>query len=144
MADSQRFENHTRWNPLYHFIAAPILLANVVLAVGALVRAPSGGTAWGALFAFGLFIGVATGRTQALTVQNRLIRLEERIRLQRLLPVEMHADIPALGDRELIALRFASDAELPELVRRVRRGEFASPKEIKRAIAHWRPDSVRV
>lgn len=144
MADSQRFENHTRWNPLYHFIAAPILLTYFILAIVALVRAPSGTTAWGALFAFGLYIGVATGRTQALTVQNRLIRLEERLRLERLLPAEMRADIQLLGDKELVALRFASDAELPELVRRVRRGEFASPKEIKRAVTEWRPDTLRV
>lgn len=144
MAHSQRFENHTRWNPLYHFIASPILLANVVVAMVALVRTPSLGTAWGALFAFGLFIGVATGRTQSLTVQNRLIRLEERLRLERVLPEEMRADIAALGEKELIALRFASDAELPELVRRVRRGEFASPREIKRAITEWRPDTLRV
>lgn len=143
MSDSQRFERHARWNPLFHFIASPILLVNLVMAVNALARAPGAATAWGAILAFGLYIGVAAGRTQALTVQNRLIRLEERLRLQRLLPAEMQGDIDALGVRELIALRFASDAELPALVRRVRTGEFSSPKEIKRAVREWRPDHLR-
>ena len=143
MSVSQRFESHTRWNPLFHFIASPILLVNFLMAINALIRTPGTATAWGALFAFGLYIGVATGRTQAITVQNRLIRLEETLRLQRLLPAEMHGDIAALGVRDLIALRFASDAELPELVRRVRAGEFSSPKEIKRAIKLWRPDDLR-
>ncbi|MEP7383662.1 MAG: DUF6526 family protein [Gemmatimonadota bacterium] len=141
---SQSFESHTRWNIPFHFIASPLLLANVYLHARDLVRVPSASTAWGTALAFAIWLGIALGRSQAVTVQDRLIRLEERLRLQRLLPPEDQSGIAALDRRQLIALRFASDDELPALYRRVRNGEFANPKEIKRAITTWRPDTLRV
>ncbi len=140
---SQSFERHTRWNIPFHFIASPLLLVNVYLHARDLMRAPSTSTAWGTALAFAIWLGIALGRSQAVTVQDRLIRLEETLRLQRLLPPEDQAGIAALDRRQLIALRFASDGELPSLYRRVRNGEFANPKEIKRAITTWRPDTLR-
>ncbi len=95
----QSYKSHTRWNIPFHFIASPILAANLVVRVGDLTRAPSGATAWGAVVAFGIWLGVALGRSQAITVQDRLIRLEETLRLQRLLPPEEHAGISALDKR---------------------------------------------
>lgn len=139
----QSFERHTRWNIPFHFIASPLLLVNVYLQVRDLVRAPSASTAWGAALAFAIWLGIALGRSQAITVQDRLIRLEESLRLQRLLPPDEHAGISSLDRRQFIALRFASDDELPALYRRVRNGEFAKPTDIKRAITNWRPDTLR-
>lgn len=141
---TQNLSNHTRWNPLYHFVAAPILFANVVVSTVTFVRAPGTWTAWGAVVAFGVAIGVAIARSQALTVQNRLIRLEERQRLRAILPVEDHPAIDKVRVRDLIALRFASDSELPALFKRVAAGEFSKPKEIKQAVKVWRPDHLRV
>ena len=140
---TQSFESHTRWFPPYHFIAAPILIASVYLAATRVAENPTAQTIWGLVLTVGIFVGIAVTRVQVLAVQNRLIRLEETLRLQRLLPAAQQGDIAALTVRDLIALRFASDEEIPELVRRVRAGEFRSPKELKRAIKNWRPDFLR-
>lgn len=140
---AQDVAKHTRWFPPYHFIAVPILLAQVILTVRDAVRHPGGWAIWGALVAFATWLGIAIARVQALTVQDRLIRLEETLRLQRLLPQSEHAEIERLARRDFVALRFASDAELPALFRRVRNGEFADLKSIKQAITTWRPDDLR-
>lgn len=141
---SQTFGNHTRWNPIYHFFAAPILFANVVVTAVLFVRNPGVWSAWSAVVALGVAAGVAIARGMSLTVQNRLIRLEERQRLRSLLPIEDHAAIDTVRVRDLIALRFASDAEVPALFKRVVAGEFAKPKEIKQAVRDWRADHLRV
>ncbi|MEO7962438.1 MAG: DUF6526 family protein [Gemmatimonadaceae bacterium] len=140
---TQSFESHTRWFPPYHFIATPILVVSVYLAARQLARDPSAGTIWSFILTLGILVGIAVSRVQVLAVQNRVIRLEETLRLQRLLPASQQSDIAALSVRDFIALRFASDEEIPELVRRVRAGEFNSPKELKRAIKNWRPDFLR-
>jgi hypothetical protein len=80
----------------------------------------------------------------ALTAQDRVIRLEETLRMQRVLPADMQGEISQLKRFDFVALRFASDAELPELVKRVRAGEFAKPLDIKKAIKNWREDHLRV
>jgi hypothetical protein len=82
-------------------------------------------------------------RTQALTVQDRVIRLEERMRMRQVLPPELHQHIDALSHRQLVALRFASDAELAEMVREVAAGKLASGKDIKLRVRHWRADWLR-
>lgn len=140
---TQSFESHTRWFPPYHFVTQPILVGTLVVAFRELAQHPSGATLWGAIAALGIFTGIAFSRVQTITVQNRVIRLEETLRMQRLLPASQQGDISKLSVADFIALRFASDAELPDLVRRVVSGEFASPKEIKRAIKTWRPDFLR-
>lgn len=139
----QTFANHARFNPWYHFVAIPILLINIVIATTGAIRQPNLATVWGVIVALGIGIGIAVARSQALTVQNRIIRLEERQRLRSLLPAEDHAAIDALRVRDVVALRFASDSEVPALFHRVVTGEFAKPRDIKQAVKDWRPDHLR-
>lgn len=142
---TQSYGNHTRWFPWYHFFVAPILFAYAGYMTVAAIRAPSLASAGDAIVAVGIAFGVALARVMALTVQNRIIRLEERLRLARLLPAaQADAAIAALKTRQLIALRFASDAELPGLVTRVMAGELTEPKAIKLAVREWRADWLRV
>lgn len=140
----QSYATHRRIWPLFHFVLQPILLANFIWAVTRAVRAPEGATLWGAVVAFALLVLAATSRLAALRVQDRLIRLEMRVRCRELLPAELHARFDELRPRQLVALRFAGDRELPELVRRTLAGEFAKPDEIKRAITDWKADYLRV
>ena len=140
----QNAASHSRYLPLFHFVVSPILLVYMLTSLYGLFQSPSRWTLLGALSSLAIWLGISLGRTQALTAQDRIIRLEESLRLRRLLPAELHADIDKLARKEFVALRFASDAELPELFGRVRKGEFATPKEIKLAIRQWRPDNLRV
>ncbi|MBK8247788.1 MAG: hypothetical protein IPK85_10380 [Gemmatimonadetes bacterium] len=144
MATQQSAASHARTLPIFHYFALPVLLINIAMAVNAVWRAPSLATGWGVLVAGALFVGALMGRVFALTAQDRVIRLEETLRMQRVLPAAQQADIAALTRYQFVALRFASDEELPDLVRRVRAGEFAKPIDIKKAIRSWRPDHLRV
>lgn len=139
----QSYSTHRRLNPLYHFIALPIFAVNLVVTAVQLVRAPSTSTAWMFVVAFGMLAMLGVGRLQALMVQDRIIRLEERLRLQALAP-QLAGQVEKLSKRQVAALRFASDAELPDLARRVFAGEFASGGDIKRAVTAWRADHMRV
>jgi uncharacterized protein DUF6526 len=141
--DVQNYGNHRRWNAPWHFVVLPILVINALLALAGLVRAPSRETAWTAIVATAVAGAAALLRRMALTVQNRVIRLEEELRLHRLLP-ERHEDIEELTLDQLIAIRFASGLEVPHLVDRVISGEIKTQDEIKRAVQHWRPDHLRV
>ena len=140
---SQSYENHRRYFPLYHFIAMPILSANLLFAVMDVVRHPGLRSGWYVVFAFGVLAGVAAARVSVLTVQDRLIGLEMRLRLAALLPDDLRTRIGDLRLKHLVALRFAGDAELPQLVRRCLDGELHSPDDVKRQIRDWRPDLVR-
>ena len=140
---SQSYANHTRWLVPYHFVVSPLLIINFGIAIRQAFRSPGADSLWGVALAFALLLGIGLGRLQALTVQDRLIRLEETLRLQRLLPAEEHGEIGKLSRREFVALRFASDAELPALFRRVRKGELTDPKAIKQAVTSWRADELR-
>ena len=136
----QTYSNHARFYPLFHFFAAPILLANVLWALWQIARAPSLSTVWNAIVAAGLVAALTAARLMALTVQDRLIRLEMHLRLREVLPPDLQARIPELTPRQLVALRFASNAELPELVRRVLTGSLATATDIKKAVTHWQGD----
>jgi hypothetical protein len=140
--DVQNYGNHRRWNPPWHFVVVPILIINTVMALVTLARAPSWSTAWLALVSVALLGGLGLLRLMVLTVQNRIIRLEEHLRLERLLPGR-HEDIESLRLGQLIALRFASDREVEHLVDQIGRGELRSNDDIKRAVQHWRPDHLR-
>ncbi|MBK7596534.1 MAG: hypothetical protein IPJ11_15160 [Gemmatimonadetes bacterium] len=100
-------------------------------------------TVLAAVVAFALIVLAVSARTMALTVQNRVIRLEEHLRMQRLLPADLQARIGELSVGQLVALRFASDAELPELTRTVLTQGITDKKAIKRMITTWRPDHLR-
>ena len=140
---AQSYKKHARWLPLFHFFVMPVLLVNVVLAVRHLLQIQTLGTAWEVVFAIAL-LGVGfLSRIQALTVQDRVIRLEERLRLRQLLPADLQTHINSLTHRQLVALRFASDDEVPELVREVVGGRLTTPKDIKMRVRNWRADWLR-
>jgi hypothetical protein len=139
----QSYKKHARWLPLFHFFVMPALLVNVVLAAWGLVQAPGVWTLWSLVFAIALLGLGFLSRIQALTVQDRVIRLEMRLRLRQLLPPDLQPQINDLTHRQLVALRFASDAELPELVREVLAGRLASSKEIKMRVKNWQGDWLR-
>jgi len=143
-SQTQSFENHTRYFPLFHFIASPLLAIYLVYTLYALTRTPSLVTAADAVLAVGVFAALFAGRTMVLVVQNRVIRLEMRLRLERVLGAAAAADALAnLAPARLIALRFASDAELPALIARVRSNELSTNREVKQAIREWQPDYLR-
>lgn len=143
-AEPQTYANHKRVNPLFHLFVSPVLIANIVIRLVALVREPSFTSAWAALVALALYGLAFSARHMALVLQNRIIRFEEQSRLTRILPEDLRARIPDLRLGQLIALRFASDAEAPALTRRCLAGEFAKNDDIKRAIQDWRRDTLRV
>lgn len=140
---SQSFENHARWSPIYHFVASPITLLYALHTTWHFVRNPSTPHLLEALYGIAIACAVLSSRLMAITVQNRVVRLEMRLRLKELLPAELQPRIRELSTRQLIALRFAGDAELPGLVQRTLQGEFAKPRDIKRAVTDWQPDFLR-
>lgn len=140
--DVQNYGNHRRWNPPWHFVVVPILILNALIAIVVMARTPSRSTVWAALVALALVAALALLRWMALRVQDRMIRLEEHLRLGRLMP-DRHEEIDELSREQLIAIRFASDAEVPHMLDRITRGEITTQDEIKRAVQHWRPDHLR-
>jgi uncharacterized protein DUF6526 len=140
----QSFQNHAKWVPPYHFFVLPVLLINLGFSIFWCVKAWF--TVSGVLsvvFAAALFVGMAMARAMVMRVQDRVIRIEERIRFERLLPANMHARIGEFTMDQLVALRFASNAELPELARRVLEEKVNDRKAIKQMIKTWRPDFAR-
>jgi len=145
MADkTQTFSTHRRFIPAFHFFALPVLLINMFVAAFQFWRDPRGINAWAVLVAIALAIGISWSRFMPLRAQDRIIRLEERTRLERLLPGDLRGRIGELTERQLIAIRFAPDNEVPDLTRRALSGELKSPGDIKRAIKDWRGDYFRV
>jgi hypothetical protein len=139
----QNYSNHRRFVPLFHFFALPVILLYVIYMIIHTVRAPF---AWtnlaGIVFGVAVLTFALTTRTMVLKVQDRIIRMEMRLRLEALLPAETKTRIHELRPGQLVALRFASDAELPALVTRVLAGEL-SGNGIKRAITSWQGDHLR-
>lgn len=140
---SQSFEKHARFQPMFHFIATPITGIATLHLLWVAIRQPTQRHIGDALLMFGIAAGIFVARIMAVTVQNRVIRLEMRLRLKEILPAALAGRIKELTVRQLIALRFAGDAELPALVERTLRGEFAKPRDIKRAVTDWQPDHLR-
>jgi len=146
MPTPQNFKNHARFDPVWHFFVAPLLLVNIGFAITATVRHWPDHPhlfPWWIVMSIVLFVAVGKARGHSLTAQDRIIRLEERLRLAALLPAEELASSQSLTVKQLIALRFASDAELPALVHRTL-NENLTPKQIKQSIVTWRPDYLRV
>ncbi len=140
---SQSFSNHTRFDPLFHFFLLPIALASVIVAIVHAYKVPTGLNGWLIVVAIAAFVAIGKTRGYALKVQDRVIRLEERIRLASVLQEPLRSRIGELTDTQLIGLRFASDAELPALVQRAI-AEQLSRKDIKKSVANWRADTARV
>lgn len=141
---TQTLASHRRWIPAFHFFALPVLLTNVFVVGYQFARDPLLVNGWALLVAIALAVGILWSRAMPLRAQDRIIRLEERTRLERLLPSDMRGRIGELTERQLIAIRFAPDDEVPELARRTLDGELKSPADIKRAIRTWRADHFRV
>lgn len=140
----QSYANHVRRIPPLYWAAALAILADILWALWLLIRMPSIGTAVGLATALALGITLGFARTNSLRVQDRIIRLEERLRLERLLPEDLRARIAELTVSQLVALRFASDAELAELTRQALDGPIRDPDEIKKRVRSWRADWLRV
>jgi hypothetical protein len=146
MPTPQNFKNHTRWDPTFHFFIAPMLLLNFIFSIYITVHnwpAYQHTHLWSIVMAIVLFVLAGDLRSAALRAQDRIIRLEERLRLAALLPVADRPHIDELTIKQLIALRFASDAELPALVHKTLTQNL-EPKAIKESITTWRPDYDRV
>ena len=141
---TQDFKSHRRYDPLWHFVGAIIVAAGFIAAVVRAIRHPDGYWNWTfALYTFGILLVVARARTQTLTVQNRLIRLEMRLKLAGLLPSATAGRVNDLTVSQLVGLRFASDAELPGLVDRCLNGQLANGEAVKKEIKTWAPDWLR-
>jgi hypothetical protein len=140
----QSYANHTRIVPAYHMVAFPIFGVNLLWSIYLLWQTPSVGAIIDMLVAIALLILFFCARVFALTVQDRVIRLEMRLRLERLLPREQHPRIDKLSIDQIVALRFASDEELPGLFRRVLEENIGARKQIKQMIKTWTGDYLRV
>jgi hypothetical protein len=139
----QSFKNHARQTPAWTFgVLLPFLL-NFIDAVVQLFERFGWETLLNLAMAVAFLILWWFVRRMALTVQDRVIRLEMRLRLREVLPAAMQADIPKLSRSHLVALRFASDEELADLVRDVVAGALAKPKDIKLKIRNWQADYLR-
>lgn len=139
----QSYANYVRRLPAFHFFLIPVLITNFIIAVVYAARHPSLAAGWMVILAAALLTLAFLSRMGAVKVQDRLIRLEERLRLATLLPEHLRSRIPELTERQLIALRFASDGEVAQLVDETLR-ESLGPKEIKKKIQNWRADYFRV
>lgn len=140
---TQSYQNHTRNFPLFHFVAIPILLLNFINTLRHVYLSPNRSTGFAAVVAFGLMALAFSARVMALTVQDRVIRLEMQLRLARVLPPAMQAQVAALKRGHFVALRFASDQELADLVREIAEGRLTTPKEIKMRVKDWQADWLR-
>lgn len=143
MDSTQTFRNHVRWVPMYHFVLFAILLVNLLYKGVVLFQRPSIGAGIELLVAFALLLLAWYLRTFPLAVQDRVIRDEERERMARLLAEPLRSRIMEFTAGQLVALRFASDAELPELAQKVLDGNLHDRKAIKQMIRTWRPDTLR-
>ena len=144
MADSgQNYSNHTKFFAPFHFVAVPILLLYFLNEVRHVWMNPNRSTAFAALVAFGILTSVFAARLMALRVQDRVIRLELQLRMRGLLPADLHGRLHELTPAQMVALRFAGDRELADLVRDVLDRKLTTQKSIKLAIKDWQGDYLR-
>ncbi len=140
----QNLQNHARFVPPFHMFVLPVLLLNIGWTIYHLVKAGiSFESVLGVLMAFALFVLAFCARVFTLTVQDRVIRLEMRLRLAEILPAELRPRIPEFTAGQLVSLRFASDAELPALARKVLDDKLNDRKAIKQLIKEWQGDYLR-
>jgi hypothetical protein len=140
----QNYANHTKWVPLFHFFVLPVLLINFFWSI---YRWKVSSLSWdgliGMLTALALFLLSLLARTFAMKVQDRVIRMEERQRCERLLPEELKARLGEITPGQFVALRFASDSELPGLINKVLTDKISDQKTIKQMVKNWRADYLR-
>jgi Family of unknown function (DUF6526) len=139
----QNYANHVKWDPAFHFFLVPVAAAQVIVAIVHLFRFPSIASGWLLVLSLAFFVTVGRMRAYGVGVQDRVIRLEEQLRLSRVLQEPLRSRIGELSDKQLVGLRFASDGELPALVQRAL-DEKLSLGDIKKAVGNWRADYSRV
>jgi hypothetical protein len=139
----QSFHHHARFDPMYHFFLAWVFLANAIIAIVYAVHHPCFYSVWLVVMSIAAFLLIFKLRLYPLKVQDRVIRLEERLRLQALAPKEWHSQIYRLTEDQLIGLRFAADDEVVELAKQALEHNLTR-KQIKERIKSWRPDYWRV
>jgi hypothetical protein len=140
---TQSYKNHTRLLPPFHFFVVPVLLVNFINSLRHFYMVPGLSTGFAVILAAALAMLAFLTRQMVVSVQDRVIRLEMRLRLRQLLPPDLQPQINALSPRQLVALRFASDGEMPDLVRDVLAGKLTTPKDIKLHVKSWQADSLR-
>jgi hypothetical protein len=138
----QRFNNHTRWDPSFHLVLVPLALGTLIFCAYLAYGTQDKTHAALLLLSIAVLLAALKTRSNPIKLQDRLIRLEEHVRLHRLMPGET-AITDALTPRQLVGLRFASDTEAPSIARRAV-AENLTSKQIKEAIQDWRPDHLRV
>jgi hypothetical protein len=143
-ANPQNFANHTRWHPPFHFFVVPVMLINLIWSIVLFVMSSGWNSGWWIVVSLALVVLTFLVRLNSLKVQDRLIRLEETIRYQQVLSPAVRQQASALSWDQMVALRFAADDELEELLGRVAAGNFAKTRDIKQAIKNWRADTFRV
>ena len=139
----QNVSNHAKLDPPFHFFIMPVAISAVVVTGYQVTQRQNLTAAWFFILALAAVLACLKLRIYALKVQDRVIRLEETLRMQRLLPESLRARVGKLTEGQFVALRFASDAELAGLVEQALNGEWNS-KKIKQNIVNWRPDYFRV
>ena len=139
----QSYSSHRRYFPWHHYVVLPILLIHIGVQIARFASDSTPYNGWLIVFAFGLVVFSFTSRVMSLKAQDRVIRLEERLRLLQLMPGEQTV-INSLRPSHLVALRFASDDEVVALARRCANGELSTSSDIKKEIRQWRPDHLRV
>jgi hypothetical protein len=140
----QSYASHAKNVPLFHYVLLPILMVNLVLSAYRVWQEPGTASLWALAMAFAFVLTAFFARVFALRAQDRLIRLEERMRMRELLPADMQARINDFTPDQLVAIRFASDAELPSLAATVLNGNIQKRAEVKKLIKNWRADHCRV
>jgi hypothetical protein len=143
MSEQQTYATHRRFDPPYHFFLAPLSLVAVIAALTYLVRRPSVHHVLVLVAAVAFVLVVVKFRSYALRAQDRLIRLEETLRMERILPDDLKGRIAELTPKQMVGLRFAADAELAHRVREAL-DEHLDGDAIKKRIQVWRPDTFRV
>lgn len=143
MPDDQNYKNHARFVPIYHIGVFLPLLVNLLWALYRLRGGLTGDAIVNLLVAVALLLMFVSVRGQILTVQDRVIRLEMRHRLRDVLPGDLFAQALTIPVKQLVALRFAGNAELPALVREVLGGSLKTGKEIKARVSEWQADHLR-
>lgn len=139
----QSYTNHVKWDPPFHFFLVPVAVAQVIFALVHLFRFPSLGSGWFLVLSVAFLVTIGRMRAYGAGVQDRVIRLEERLRMSQILQEPLRSRIGELSDKQLVGLRFASDSELPALVQRAL-DEKLSLGDIKKAVTSWRPDYSRI
>jgi hypothetical protein len=143
MPTTQNFENHAKFVPAYHIVAFGIFVINFIWCIYQVIHAPSAQTVISLLLSIGFLLLFFFARIFALTVQDRVIRLEMRLRMQQLLPVDLRPRVADFSVAQLVALRFAGDEELPVLARKVLDEKIEDRKVIKKMVKNWQADFLR-